>query len=96
MGTTSAKMTRKVLPILWKLLAIEAIALAQAADLRDDSNVMGKDYLIFYKLIREVSPQLKEDRPLYEDIERVAILLQSEEAQKTCLRVRPPNPLSVQ
>ena len=96
MGTKSAKMTRKALPILWKLLAIEAIALAQAADLRDNSNVMGKDYLTFYKLIREVSPQLKEDRPLYEDIERVAILLQSEEAQKTCLRVRPPNPLSVQ
>lgn len=96
MGTTAAKMTRKVLPILWKLLAIEAIALAQAADLRDSRDVMGEDYRTFYNLVRAVSPQLKEDRPLYEDIERVALLLQSDDAQKTCLRIRPPNPLSIQ
>lgn len=98
MGTTSARMTGKVLPLLWKLLAIEAIALAQAADIRDNGNVMGvmgKDYQVFYKLLRGVSPHLKEDRPLYEDIERVAALLQSEEAQETCLKARPPNPMSV-
>ncbi|HAS16728.1 MAG: hypothetical protein A2Y48_04710 [Nitrospirae bacterium RIFCSPLOW2_12_42_9] len=93
MGTISANMTRKVLQLLWKLLAIESIALVQAADLRDNRNVMGRDYLTFYQLIREVSQPLKEDRPLYEDIERVSRLLQSEDAQKTCLRGRPPNPL---
>src|SRR5437868_12549282 len=34
MGCIAAKMTRTAVPLLWKLLAIEAIALAQAADLR--------------------------------------------------------------
>lgn len=96
MGTTSAKMTRKILPILWKLLAIESLAIVQAADLRQADNVMGEDYRKFYQLIRGVSPALKEDRPLYEDIERVAALLQSEKAQKVCLKKRPPNPLSVE
>src|SRR5258708_28015460 len=33
MGFTAAKMTRAVLPMLWKILAIEALALVQAADL---------------------------------------------------------------
>lgn len=96
MGTTSAKMTRKILPILWKLLAIESLAIVQAADLRQADNVMGEDYRKFYRLIREISPVLKEDRPLYEDIERVTALLQSEEAQKACLKERPTNPLSIE
>jgi tyrosine ammonia-lyase len=95
MGTIAARMTRKTLPILWKLLAIEAMALAQAADLRDDPNVMGADYRKFHGLLRAVSPVLMEDRPLFEDIGRVVALLQSEETQAKCLKQRPLNPLSV-
>lgn len=96
MGTTSAKMTRKVLPILWKLMSIEALAIVQAADLRNNSNVMGGDFRKFYDLVREVSPSLKEDRPLFEDIERISALLQSDEAQRICLKPRPESPYSLQ
>jgi histidine ammonia-lyase len=95
MGTTAAKMTRKVLPILWKLLAIETMAIIQAADLRDDKNMMGKDYRKFYDIVRNITPKLENDRPLFEDIEKVVTLLQSRETQKELLRDDPTNPLTI-
>ena len=86
MGCTAAKMTRTALPLLWKLLAIEAIALAQAADARGCESVLGGDYRKLYELVRGVSPKLESDRPLFEDIQRVTNLLQTEDAQQHCLR----------
>jgi len=85
MGFTAAKMTRATLPLMWKLLAIEAIALAQAADLRAPKDVMGGDYRKLYDVVRSVSPTLRGDRPLADDILKVTNLLQSEEVQKECL-----------
>ena len=82
MGCTAAKMTRTALPLAWKILAIEALALAQAADLRAPKKVMGGDYQKLYKLVRRCSPKLEKDRPLTGDIERVTALLQSDETQK--------------
>lgn len=88
MGCIAAKMTRTALPLLWKLAAIEALAVAQAADLRGDPKVMGGDYRKLYDLVRATSPTLGADRPLAEDIQRVTALLQSESAQKTILTPR--------
>jgi len=85
MGCTAAKLTRTALPMAWKILAIEALALAQAADLRGRENVMGGDFRTLYDLIRKVSPTLAEDRPLIDDIARVVALLQSDAAQEACL-----------
>ena len=85
MGCTAAKMTRTVLPLLWKLLAIEAVALAQAADLRKDPNIMGTDYRTLHDRVRSVSPTLGTDRPMATDYEQVSELLQSEEVQRECL-----------
>jgi len=84
MGCTAAKMTRTALPLLWKLAAIEAVALAQAADLRGPG-VMGGDYRKLYEVVRGVSPQLKSDRPLAAEIAKVTELLQTEEVQRQCL-----------
>ena len=85
MGCIAAKMTRTVLPLLWKLLAIETLALAQAADARGREKVLGGDYRKLYDLVRGVSPTMQCDRPLAGDIERVTALLQSEAAQQHCL-----------
>jgi histidine ammonia-lyase len=97
MGLHAAKMTRAVLPLCWKILAIETLALAQAADLvewascpsasnRQDAcatkNVMGGDYQKLHGHVRNLSPKLENDRPLFEDIQRVTDWLRSEEAQK--------------
>ncbi len=82
MGSIAAKMTRAALPLCWKILAIEALALAQAADLRAPKKVMGRDYVKLHALVRKLSPKLDGDRPLVEDIGRVTALLQSEAAQE--------------
>jgi len=86
MGCTAAKMTRQTLPMLWKLLAIEALALAQAADARGADKTLGGDYRKLYDLVRGVSPRLESDRPLAGDIREVTALLQTKAAQEQCLR----------
>jgi histidine ammonia-lyase len=85
MGFTAAKMTRAVLPLLWKLVAIEAMAMAQAADMHPRKDVMGGDYRKLYALVRSISAPLQTDRPLADEIRRVMELLQSEAAQQQCL-----------
>ena len=85
MGCTAAKMTRAALPLLWKLTAIEALALAQAADLRGRKDVMGGDYRKALRSGAQRLSHLEADRPLAEDIQRVTALLQSEQAQQQCL-----------
>jgi histidine ammonia-lyase len=85
MGCIAAKMTRTALPLLWKLAGIQALALAQAADLRGRDQTMGGDYRKLYDVVRRVSPTLAADRPLTEDIQQVTALLQSEEVQRQCL-----------
>jgi histidine ammonia-lyase len=98
MGTTAARMTRTLLPLAWKILAVEALALAQAADLRKRGgrDVMGSDYARLHARVRAVSPALEADRPLHEDVDRVSRLLQSDGAQAECLPPRPENPLVVE
>ena len=91
MGCIAAKMTRGALPLVWKLAAIEALALAQAADLRGRKDVMGADYRRLYQLVRTVSPVLETDRPLAGDIQQLTALLQSEEAQQRCLPAPDPH-----
>jgi histidine ammonia-lyase len=86
MGCIAAKMTRTMLPLLWKILTIEAITVVQAADLRGPEKVLGSDFKKLYESVRDVSPKLESDRPLNEDIARVTALLQSEAAQQHCLR----------
>lgn len=85
MGCIAAKMTRTALPLLWKLVAIEALALARAADARGCDKVLGGDYRKLYDLVRGVSPALTGDRPLAADIAAVTALLRTEAAQAHCL-----------
>jgi len=89
MGCIAAKMTRTALPLVWKMAAIEALALAQAADARGGNGVMGGDFRKLYDVVRSVSATLDRDRPLAEDIQRVTELLQSDEAQGHCLALEP-------
>jgi histidine ammonia-lyase len=97
MGAIAARMTRTLLPLVWKILAVEALALAQAADLRKRAGreVMGSDYARLHARLRALSPVLEADRPLHEDIDRVSRFLQSDEAQAEHLPPRPDNPLVV-
>jgi histidine ammonia-lyase len=88
MGTHAARWTRRVLPLVWKLSAIQAMALCQAADLREDTDrVLGADFRTLYDAVRAVSPVVAEDRPLFEDIDRVVGVLRGTALQA---RLLPP------
>jgi histidine ammonia-lyase len=91
MGMISARLTRQLTGKVWKLAAIQALALAQAADLRG-GDVMGKDYAKLHRLIRTASEKLSADRPLADDLARVRELLESDAAQTQLLPPRPPAP----
>lgn len=95
MGTHASRMCRQALPMVWRILAIEALALTQAADLRKRNDVMGGDYKQLHDMVRGLSPMLGEDRPLQEDIEKVAAWMQTPEAQQALLPPRPKNPIHV-
>jgi histidine ammonia-lyase len=94
MGCISARMTREMLPKVWKIAAIQCLALAQAADLRGPK-VMGGDFRKLHRLVRDVSPKLTGDRPLFEDIARLAARLQQEQAQRLLLPPRPEPPFAL-
>ncbi len=91
MGTISARLTRDLLGKVWKITAIQALALAQTADLRD-GDMMGENYRALHRLVRSISEKLSTDRPLFEDIARVCDLLKSQEAQSALLPPRPGPP----
>jgi tyrosine ammonia-lyase len=88
MGTISARMTRDLLGKAWKIAAIQTLALAQVADLREP-DVMGERYRELHKLVRSVSGKLGDDRPLFEDIAAVCDLVKSPEWQDQLLSQRP-------
>jgi histidine ammonia-lyase len=91
MGTISARMTRDLVGKVWKLTAVQALALAQAADLRN-GDMMGDRYRQLHQLVRGVSAKLGNDRPLFEDIAAIRDFLQSASAQRQLLAPRPPAP----
>jgi histidine ammonia-lyase len=91
MGCTAARLTRELAAKAWKILAIQALALAQAADLRGHE-IMGGHYRQLHQLVRGVSARLLTDRPLFEDIASVTELLQSAAAQEQLLPPRPAGP----
>jgi histidine ammonia-lyase len=91
MGTISARMTQDLVGKVWKLVGIQALALAQAADLRDAS-FQGQGYAELRRRIRLHSERLTVDRPLFEDLVRVREWMQSAAAGQGLLAERPRRP----
>jgi len=91
MGCISARRTREQAEHLWRILAIQALAVAQAADIRGPG-VFGRDSRAFHRMIRKVSAPLIADRPLFEDIGKVVALLQSADTRGRILRPASPCP----
>ena len=67
MGTIAARKAREILENVRRVLAIELMCACQAIDLRGDKG-MGCGTKAAYECVRKVVPFLKEDRPLYGDI----------------------------
>ena len=78
MGTIAARRCRCILRDLSRVLAIEALVLAQAYDLRveqDASRAFSPASREFHASVRRHSPRLGADRPLSRDIEDLAAAL---------------------
>lgn len=95
MGLHSAKSARLILPYIWKILAIESLIVVQAIDFRKNKDIRNGIFNDFYEEIREISPKLEDDRPLFKDIEKVSDYLKSKEFQKMFLKLREDSPFKI-
>ena len=77
MGTIAARKAARQLELLRRLQAIQALALAQAAELRTGPSLVGfaAESRALVAWVRELAPPLGRDRPLSAEIERVAAAL---------------------
>lgn len=76
MGTIAARKAGEIMGNLRRVIAMELMCACQAIDLRDGKDSLGIGTRAAYEAVRSVCPMLKEDRPLYEDINRCEDLLQ--------------------
>jgi histidine ammonia-lyase len=78
MGMTTAIKTRQILENANAVIAIELMAAAQAVDLRKPIKP-GKATQIAYDIVRKYVKKLEEDRPLFDDINKLAAVVKSRE-----------------
>ena len=75
MGTIAARKAGEIMGNLRRVIAMELMCACQAIDLRSGKDGLGIGTRAAYEAVRAVCPMLKEDRPLYEDINRCEDLL---------------------
>jgi histidine ammonia-lyase len=69
MGTTAARKAREITENVRRVLAMEIMCACQGIDLKGNKG-LGAGTFPAYNLVRSKVPMLKEDRPLYEDINK--------------------------
>ena len=67
MGTIAARKSREIMMNVRRVLAMEIMCACQGIDLRGNKG-LGKGTAPVYEIVRSCVPMLKEDRPLFEDI----------------------------
>ncbi|MFH1977699.1 MAG: histidine ammonia-lyase [Candidatus Aenigmatarchaeota archaeon] len=77
MGTNTAIKTKTIIDNSFAVVAIELLAAAQALELRGGEP--SKAVKAVFDVVRKYVPFLEEDRPLYPDIERLAMVVKSGE-----------------
>ena len=77
MGTNSALICRRVIENAYQVLAIHFIALAQATDILSIQADLAPATRACYKDLRTLTDSRIEDKPFYEDIQRVINLLKN-------------------
>ncbi len=78
MGANAARHTREIVDNVRRVLAIELLTAAQAADLRTNGGAqLGRGTRIVHRMVRERVAFLDSDRELASDIETLAALIQS-------------------
>ncbi|MBE6927133.1 MAG: histidine ammonia-lyase [Ruminococcaceae bacterium] len=75
MGTIAARKASEILKNVRRVLAMEFMCVCQAIDLMGGKKKLGKGTMPAYRAIREVCKTLRNDRPLYDDINRCEAIL---------------------
>lgn len=83
MGTIAARKAGEILKNTRRVLSMELMAACQAIDMRGKKN-LGDGTAPAYEAVRNVVPMLKEDRELYEDINKCEELLINGSLVKSC------------
>ena len=79
MGTNAALIAKHVIENSFQVMAIHAIALAQAVDYLKIENKISPVTCEFYRKIREIIPLFVQDKPKYKEIEKITSFLKNEE-----------------
>jgi histidine ammonia-lyase len=85
MGVTAALKAKQVLDHTTKVISLEMMCAAQALDFLMPGK-MGQGTAIAHAELRRLSNRLAEDRPLFEDLERISDALQKERISKAIER----------
>ena len=72
MGTNTAELCRQVLDNAYQVTAILMVALAQAVDCLGIQDRLAPATRARYEAIRAITPTIVEDKPLFDDLERVS------------------------
>ena len=83
MGTIAARKAREILENVRRVIAMEIMCACQGIDLRGNKG-LGVGTKLAYEEVRKVVPMLKEDRPLYEDINKCEELIINGTITKAC------------
>ena len=83
MGTIAARKSREIMENVRRVLAMEIMCACQGIDLRGNKG-LGKGTLPVYDAVRACVPTLKEDRPLYDDINQCEKLISDDTFVKVC------------
>jgi len=78
MGTIAARKARSIMENARRVIAMEIMCACQAIDLRGNKG-LGKGTAPVYDAVRKLIPMLKEDRPLYGDINKCESLIVNNE-----------------
>ncbi len=78
MGTNAALITRKVIENAFEVLSIHAIAVIQAVDGIDCSDLLSPFSKKIYKKLRDICPVISSDRPMYKNMKSVREFLKQE------------------
>jgi histidine ammonia-lyase len=76
MGSTAAIKLQQLLPLAWRVIAIELICAAQGLEFRRPLQP-GKGVASAHAAVREILPALTSDRPPAPDIEALSAALQA-------------------
>lgn len=81
MGANAAMITRKVIDNAFEVLAIQAIAVIQAADCLDIKRSLSPFGFKVYQELRKKCPIIIEDRPIYKTAQTIVNYLKSEDLE---------------